>query len=757
MSSQSTSIPPINLPPPPPGHLNGHYILGEILDHLSFYESTFDRIKFDELYHLLNEVRNHNVDRESTYRSFLRAFERTTTYQNSFKELDPETREMIGKWLGGENAGVLTKEDFKLPLSPAARKHFGHLQKVREMMRTLREVKQNGISGLLHDALSKTEPEKLSTTESGDIARLEDAMKDLPQIWADTESKIHVECYPSQVFHNWGLTVQNTPRWTFIPTTVLGIQNIVKFAAAQNLRVRCAGFRHSWSSTFSADGEILISLLNLEIANEVPSPLAIASDHVEALQDAGNELKTIEMVPGSESLDGKTALCRVGVAVTNEQFRRWAVRNNKWALPVDVILVEVTVGGVNGPICHGAGIGHKTIADYVRAVEYIDANGTPQIISDAKELKAAAGCFGLLGVVTHITFALDKMSYALLKPAKIDVGLAIPPPRGEDIPLALQKTWTKAQIAAAQDDFVSRASNDYYSEWFWFTFQKQAWVNSWSTTSDGEGAVEYPCRGETFLQWLENWFGGVLTSHPFFQAIPGWWQAQLLATAGMVALPPTSFAARGGSSGSGSVQDAVTKTPLPNGLHFRRGIQNMRVRDMEFQIPIPAQADGKPDLRIVQRAWWDVIQLVYSDAETPMRLTMEMRIMNGSEVIMAPQRGNQWTCSIEVLTIPDSVTDGEWSGFCVQVKDLWLRYEDEGLVPRGSVRPHWAKEWESLTFAGERGESLTARQYLKTVAYKDAILEFKDTLTKIGHKQEWELKDLQHRFSNELWDEMIFD
>ena len=36
----------------------------------------------------------------------------------------------------------------------------------------------------------------------------------------------------------------------------------------------------------------------------------------------------------------------------------------------------------------------------------------------------------------------------------------------------------------------------------------------------------------------------------------------------------------------------------------------MRVRDMEFQIPIPDK-DGKPDFSVVQRAWWDVISLVY--------------------------------------------------------------------------------------------------------------------------------------------------
>jgi hypothetical protein len=69
---------------------------------------------------------------------------------------------------------------------------------------------------------------------------------------------------------------------------------------------------------------------------------------------------------------------------------------------------------VNGPICHGAGISHKTLSDYVRRIEYIDCNGKLQVVNDAHQIQAAAGAFGLLGVVTHITFELDAMTYAVM-------------------------------------------------------------------------------------------------------------------------------------------------------------------------------------------------------------------------------------------------------------------------------------------------------------------------------------------------------
>lgn len=64
----------------------------------------------------------------------------------------------------------------------------------------------------------------------------------------------------------------------------------------------------------------------------------------------------------------------------------------------DPRLNRITAGGANAPICHGAGITHDTLSDLVRQIEYVDANGEVQAISDPEQLKAAAGAFGLLGI-----------------------------------------------------------------------------------------------------------------------------------------------------------------------------------------------------------------------------------------------------------------------------------------------------------------------------------------------------------------------
>lgn len=143
------------------------------------------------------------------------------------------------------------------------------------------------------------------------------------------------QVYSQTPFDNWGESVHNTPKYTFVPTTVLGLQNLVKWSKANNFRVRCSGYRHSWSSTFSEDNQILVSLLDLHEVTRIPDPLAIGS----TAKADGNELMSIDILDNPSFSPGKQCV-RVGAAITNEAFRRWAILNKKYALPMDVILVE---------------------------------------------------------------------------------------------------------------------------------------------------------------------------------------------------------------------------------------------------------------------------------------------------------------------------------------------------------------------------------------------------------------------------------
>jgi hypothetical protein len=136
----------------------------------------------------------------------------------------------------------------------------------------------------------------------------------------------------------------------------------------------------------------------------------------------------------------------------------------------------------------------------------------------------------------------------------------------------------------------------------------------------------------------------------------------------------------------------------------------MRVWSMELEIPIPAQSGNPnaPDLSYVRRAWWDAINDVYLSSQgdgCPLRIAVVMRLMHGSNLILAPQNENKWTAAIGVVSIPE-VGEAPWARFLQNLTDKWTSLG-------GNVRPHLAKQWQELAFEGK-----SARDYVRDVAFK---------------------------------------
>ncbi|CAL3962308.1 unnamed protein product [Diplocarpon coronariae] len=536
------------LPTPPRENLNTHFILGEIIDQIDLIRDDFPFVKIATLKEHLWDIRNKNVDPEIHLRGFLHVFKDTEVFRDAFNQLDEGIRLRIKAFMDGKSKKEVLDAGGK---GVAGQLFMPPSPPVKHHFRKLAEGLKEGIEELLgHDhGAEKAEAPKKTVAEAAA------GTQGYPRIFEDAAETKTME-------------VSSTPSSLTLVRILVGLY-------------------------------LMISVYSQRSRALVP--------RIRTLISQNRFTRTRASAIGAEALPTPLS----GVFVTNEQFRRWAVANDKWTLSVDVILVEVTFGGVNGPVCHGAGRRHQTINDCVRAVEYVDANGLHRTISDPAHLGAAAGCFGLLGVVTHITFALDQMSYAIMQPFKPDIGLAIPPLSRNDIPIALRKTFTDAQYAAGLADFKRRAQEDY-----------KRGSNTWNATDDRERSVEYPSPFLTLIPWIEGWLGG---------------QGNTLGTA-----------------------------------------------------------------------------------------------------------------SIEVISIPDAVTDNEWVPFLQRLADLWMGHGDaHGALL--DVRPHWAREWYSINMRGQ-----PAWQYLKEDAYKDAIPEFKSTLASVGAGQGWGLTDIQERFSNELWDYMIY-
>ena len=115
---------------------------------------------------------------------------------------------------------------------------------------------------------------------------------------------------------------------------------------------------------------------------------------------------------------------------------------------------------------------------------------------------------------------------------------------------------------------------------------------------------------------------------------------------------------------------------------------------MEMQIPIPSLEDGSPDWSIVSRAWWDAVDLIQKSEERgvfAVDMALELRIMGGSDVLMAPQFGNKHgTLAIEPVSTR-IVHKEIWEDFKEELAKVWMSYKDfDGSLLLSRI--HWAKE-----------------------------------------------------------------
>ncbi|KAJ6509053.1 hypothetical protein C8R45DRAFT_463892 [Mycena sanguinolenta] len=653
-----------------------------------------------------------DVTPEDFHRRLLEVFHQSPdmTYEKRLGELQPDQRERIEKFVAGESIEDVSKE-FKLGPSLGVPEEYLNL-------------------------LATSDAIHISSVESPEFSGISEDESEWQSTSRNTLAGPGVTIFPKTQFHNWGQTNDFLPDYTCMPSTVAGIERIVKYAKDNDMGVRCAGFRHSWSPIFGRNKQILISLLPLNEVEVLPNftalPLSLSKP---------NELQTIDIVKGTPRKKGNV-LVRVGVSTTNERLRRWCLKNKKYTYPLNVIMVEMTVGGICNPICHGAGIKQSTFSDLVRKVEYVDCNGQLRVVDDPEHLRAAAGCFGLMGVITHLTLEFEPMTYALMRPAKIPVVQAVPPPddMSDKIPRALRIPRTPAQKAKDVAAFEAHCTEDRYSEYFWFPYSDKCWVNCWNDTTDSSGVVNYPSTAQIFFMFVSQFAMNVIQYTPVLNDLITAVKLQeasvtLLSRVAMLALPEW---------------DKPVKTYLPDALHFQRGIQNVRVLDVEVEIPLVARADSdKPDLGHVRRAWWDAILTAYQHTDTcPQRMPLEMRIMGGSNIIMAPQKGNSLgTCAIEILTLESAKE--LWLPYAEEVLAKWMSYRDAQGRPL-KTRPHWAKQWCELKVDGKPWLDKLKKDY------KDEVEEFKRVLGAIGEGHGWTLADLKRRFSNDFFDEFYF-
>jgi len=555
-----------------------------------------------------------------------------------------------------------------------------------------------------------------------------------------SDKETGVLCLPEHEFNNYGETVQNVPSKTFFPKTLKEIQDLVKYAKKEGKRLRAAGMRHSWPSLFSNTNELLLCLLPLAVTDTISYARSGDLSIDQQIKDWGSDFSFIEVV---EDLGDGHAAVRVGAATTNIEMLNWSTKSG-WTLPLDVIAIMITYGGSNAPICHGAGLKHKTLSDLVRKLEFVNGNGELQTVDNKEQLAAVSGCFGLAGIVTAITFTMDKTTFAKFQPKKNSSDFkmkgVIPRP-GTD----REDPTFKAMVDLCE--------NQYYTEFFWFPnhgSEEGFWQNCWNNDGQEEhsknlnNSLDYEYQvSSSFLFELVMKILKPLTLLPSLDEDneAGWLRylfTKAVSLAALNALP--------------APENPIT-TPLIEALHFRRGFHYIIVRDMEMEIPVPSLPDGKtPDWSILSRAWWDAVDLIEKSAEEGLYacdLTLEGRVMSHSDVLMAPQFGNKHgTVSIEVLSTR-IVPKKTWEDFKVKLAKVWMSYTDHDGTPLHG-RVHWAKEMpREVTF---QGESLPIVEYDHKV-YAQNMENFFKTLSNLTESVS--IGDISRLFSNH-WLDLLF-
>ena len=130
-------------------------------------------------------------------------------------------------------------------------------------------------------------------------------------------------------------------------------------------------------------------------------------------------------------------------------------------------------------------------------------------------------------------------------------------------------------------------------------------------------------------------------------------------------------------------------------------------------------------------------------------MALEMRIIGGSDITMAPNFGNKHgTLAIEPVSTR-MVHKGVWEDFKEELAKMWLSYTDYDGTPL-NCRLHWGKENpRSISVDGEIEDP---NKYWQKV-YRDQMEEFFDVLD--GLTEGVTIQDLYSLFSNKYFDQLF--
>ncbi|MFJ7590459.1 D-arabinono-1,4-lactone oxidase [Streptomyces sp. NPDC097617] len=180
-------------------------------------------------------------------------------------------------------------------------------------------------------------------------------------------------------WHNWAGNITATPTRVVTPASVGELQEAVRRAAEDGLRVKAVGTGHSFTAAAATDGVLV-------------RPQALAG-----IRSIDRAAGTVTVAAGTVLKDLNRALAAEGLSLTNMGD-----------------IMEQTVSGAASTGTHGTGRDSASIAAQIKGLELVTADGRLLTCSEKEEPEVFAAArlgIGALGIVTAITFAVEPIFF----------------------------------------------------------------------------------------------------------------------------------------------------------------------------------------------------------------------------------------------------------------------------------------------------------------------------------------------------------
>ena len=407
---------------------------------------------------------------------------------------------------------------------------------------------------------------------------------------------------------NWSWTSSCTPLLSFRPKNIKQLQKAVREANKRGLRVRMVAGGHSWSS-LSQTQEVLLHTERLT--------------HIEMkLSDAENPRVIVES------------------GITNRKLNLFLEKHG-YALPSNVVLETVRLGGLVATGSHGSGWDSQTMSDYVHAIEMVMYDGSirrfEQGVTEQDVMDAVRLSLGAFGVIWRLELNVKPTWNVLMVDEHVAIDEAI-----ENI-----HKWVPEYDAFDLNFFPG-------NEHFWVKKVKR---------TEGEVGKR---RRLSVLSLLDTAMKA--ESYRFLLALVKAFP-RLTKYLGRMIL----------HFGPHSKQEIL---PVVDGIHYERNVESVRLYNIEIAFALDENFDN------FRRAWRDFVRINEAwnkRGKFPLNMVLNVRFIQNSQALIGPASDNQHTCYIEILSGHNTP---DWQAFSGEVGAAWLK------LPNAA--PHWPKQWEHI-------------------------------------------------------------